>query len=204
LDKQQAERALAIIRGVIENTREDLVAHNWGLIWLIHAFVNAAGFAAIGLFAERPGRSIVWYLVPLAVVAAVDLTIVLALVDRDRGVRSFIEFQLHGIWTTFILFSLAMAAVLHINGAPPRLFGPLMAATSGIGFAMMGVLFARPFFALSAAFLIVTLVAALPGSAVVQWYLIAAVWWMATFVPGVLFFRERRRRLRDRHQTRVL
>lgn len=204
MDKQQAEQALSIIRGVIENTREDLVAHNWGLIWMVHAFTNGAAFASIGLFAERLDRPIFWYLVPLAVVAAVDLAIVAALVDRDRGVRSFIEWQLHGIWTTFIVFSLAVAAILQLSGASPTLFGPLIAATSGIGFAMMGVVFSSRFLALAAAFLLVALVTPLPAVAAFQWYVIAAAWWVASFVPGVIMFRERKRRMRDERRTQIL
>ena len=108
MEKEQAEKALQIIRQVIENTRDDLIDRNWGLIWMVHAFTNSAAFAAIGLFAEQQGRPIFWYLVPLAAVAVVNLAIVVVLADRDRGVRSPIEWQLHGIWTTFIVFTLAL------------------------------------------------------------------------------------------------
>jgi len=204
MDRQQAEKALAIIRGVIENTREDLAAHNWGLIWMVHAFTNSAAFAAIGLLAERHNRPIIWYLVPLAVVAVVNLVIVAALADRDRGVRSVIEYQLHGIWTTFIVFTLAIAAILHLAGASPKLFGPLIAATSGIGFAMMGVVFSHRFLGLAAAFLLVALVTPLSAVSAVVWYLIAGVWWVAMFVPGIILFRERRRRKRDERRTQIL
>ena len=203
MDKEQAEKALAIVRGVIENTREDLVAHNWGLIWIIHAFTNSAAFVAIA-FVEQQQRPIFWYLVPLGVVAVVNLVIVTALIDRDRGVRSVIEFQVHGIWNTFTIFTLAIAAILYLTGAPPRLFGPLIATTSGIGFAMMGVVFSYRFFPLAAAFLLVALITPLPVVAPFTWYLIAAVWWTAMFVPGITLFRERQRRLRDERRPRIL
>ena len=78
VDKQQAEEALSIIRDVIANTREDLVAHNWGAIWLVHAFTNAAAFASIGWFVERRQLPLVWYLVPMAIVAAVNLLFIAA------------------------------------------------------------------------------------------------------------------------------
>ena len=42
MDKDQAERALAIIRGVIDNTRDDLIARNWGVIWMTHSFINSS------------------------------------------------------------------------------------------------------------------------------------------------------------------
>ena len=204
MDKKQAQEALAIIRGVIENTREDLVAHNWGLIWMVQAFTNSAAFASIGVFVESQNRPIFWYLVPLAVVAGVNLVIVAALADRDRGVRSVIEYQLHGIWTTYIIFTLAIAAIVHLAGASPRLFGPLIATTSGIGFAMMGVVFYRQFLGLAAAFLLVALVTPLSAVSAFVWYLIAGVWGAAMFLPGIILFRERRRRMRDERRAQIL
>ena len=45
LKKDKAEKALAIIRDVIKNTRDDLVAHNWNVIWMIYAFVIFSGAA---------------------------------------------------------------------------------------------------------------------------------------------------------------
>jgi len=204
MDKEQAERALAIVRGIVENTREDLAAHNWGLIWMLHAFTNSAAFAAVGVLIERQQRPVFYYLIPLGVVAVVNLMIVAALADRDRGVRSVIEYQLHGIWVTFIIFTVAIAAILYLAQVTPTLFGPLIAITSGIGFAMMGVLFASRFFILAIAFLLVGLIAPLPRVAPVTWYLIAAVWWVASFVPGVIFNRERKRRLRQDRRPQIL
>ena len=114
MDRDQAEKTLRIIRDVIQSTHEDLVSHNWGLIWIVHSVTNGAAFAAIGLWAEARELSLFWYLVPLAVVAAVNLLVIALLMERDSGVRSFVEWQVNGIWTAFILFSLAGAAVLYL------------------------------------------------------------------------------------------
>src|SRR5438552_19041947 len=40
VDRDQAEKTLRIIRDVIQSTHEDLVAHNWGLIWIVHSVTN--------------------------------------------------------------------------------------------------------------------------------------------------------------------
>jgi hypothetical protein len=203
LNREEAEKALGIIRTVIQNTREDLVAHNWGQIWMIHAFFNAAACFA-GWWVERQELPIFWYLVPLGIDAAVNITIVALLVKRDQGVRSFVEWQIHGIWVTFIVFTLAGAAALQLSGAPPWLFGPLFAMTSGIGFAMMGVVFSRQFPS-AIAFLVITLISPLlrewPGS---QWGLIGVAWWCAMFFPGLSMYREKKRRLCDESTARIL
>jgi hypothetical protein len=203
LNRAEAEKALGIIRTVIQNTHEDLVAHNWGQIWMVHAFCNAAACFA-GWYVESQELPVFWYLVPLAATAVVNITVVVLLVKRDQGVRSFVEWQIHGIWWTFILFTLAGAVALELSNAPPWLFGPLFAMTSGIGFAMTGVMFSRQFPS-AVAFLLVTLVCPLlhrwPGT---QWGLIGLTWGCALFFPGLNMYRENQRRSRDASPTHIL
>jgi len=202
MEKDDAERALSIIRQVIQNTHEDLVAHNWGLIWIIHAFTNAAAFVAIGAWAEAGEMAIVWYLVPLAIVAAVNLSIVAIYRERDRGVQSPIEWQIHGIFTAFIIVSLAGAAMLHLQNQP-KLFCPLMAMNASFSFAVMGVVFYRAFFGVAALFMVAGLVAPLVGP-VVQWYVLGGAWWVALMAPGVILHLERQRRETDDERSQIL
>jgi uncharacterized iron-regulated membrane protein len=37
-----------------------------------------------------------------------------------------------------------------------------------------------------------------------QWYLLAALWWLALLVPGVVLHREKLRRLADDSHPRIL
>lgn len=201
MDRLEAEKALGIIRQVIHNTRDDLIAHNWGLIWIIHSFTNFAG-TACGTLIDRHKLPVYWYLVPLGVLAVVNIAVVQLLVARDRGVRSFVEWQIHGIWVTFIVFTVAAVPVLYWAGVQPTLFGPVFALTSGIGFAMMGVVFYRKFLACAALFLAVALAAVLWPE--VQWWLIGLAWWSSMLIPGVAMFRERRRRQQVGGETRIL
>ena len=202
MNREEAEEALGIIRKVVQNTREDLVARNWGLIWMVHAFTNLAAFLAIALFVEGAGLPILWYLVPLVVVAVVDLGTVTLLARRETGVRSYIEWQLHGIWTTFIAFSGLAAVLLYVSGVPPTLFCPLLALTSGIGFAMMGVIFYRRYFVFAALFAAIVILAPLMPQ--VQWVVFGLVWWAAMFIPGFIMHRERQARLQRGPEARFL
>jgi hypothetical protein len=200
LNREEAEKALGIIRNVIQNTREDLVAHNWGLLWMIHAFTNAAACLA-GWYVESQGRPVVWYLVPLAAAGLFNIVSVLFLAERDHGVRSYVQWQIHGIWVTFIVFTAAFALVMHLSGTDPKLFGSVFAMTSGIGFAMMGVVFARQWVF---AFLFLAVMLAGPYLPGVQWGLIGLLWWAAMFLPGLSMHREKRRRAHDATATRIL
>lgn len=200
MNREEAEKALGIIRTVIQNTREDLVAHNWGQIWMIHAFTNLAACLG-GWYVESQEWSLFWYLLPLGAVAVVNFLIILLLITRDQGVRSYVEWQIHGIWVTFIVFTLAGAAALHLSGASPRLFGPLFAMTSGIGFSMMGVVFNRQF---PYAVYFLAILPACPLLPRVQWGLIGLGWWCAMFFPGLSMYREKRRRSQDGSATAIL
>jgi hypothetical protein len=203
VNREDAEKALGIIRQVIHNTREDLVAHNWGQIWLVHAFFDLAA-CLVGGYAEWRGWPLIWYMIPFGVNALANLVVAALLARRDTGVRSYVEWQIYGIWVTFMVFTLAGAVVLLLGGAEPWLFGPLLALTSGFGFAMMGVVFSRQFPA-TVAFLLIALISPLlrqwPGT---QWLLIGAAWWCAMFFPGLSMYRELRQRMRDESSARIL
>ena len=201
MDRNEAERALSIIREVIQNTRDDLTAHNWGLIWIVHAFTNSTG-SAFGALIDTKGLPVTWYLLPLGILAAVNLIVVRLLMVRDLGVRSFVEWQLHGIWITFIIFSLAAVLVLHLAGAKPTLYGPVFAMGCGMSFALMGVVFNKQFFAVAVLFMVVMLVAA--AWQPIQWYVIGAAWFVAMFIPGVIMHREKLRRQKHGDQTRIV
>jgi hypothetical protein len=204
LNREDAEKALGIIRTVIQNTREDLVAHNWGLLWMIHSFTNGAACLAGWYFETqlpREDQSVVWYLIPLAAAALFNIVTVLLLAHRDQGVRSYVQWQIHGIWVSFIVFTAGFAVVLHTAGADPKLFGPVFAMTSGFGFAMMGVVFARQF---PFAFLFFAVMLAGPLLPGLQWGLIGLLWWAAMFLPGLSMHREKLRRIRDASTTRIL
>lgn len=201
MNRDDAEKALGIIRTVIQNTRDDLVSHNWGMIWMIHSFLNLAA-CLCGWYVEANGWPVWAYLIPLGINGVLNIVVVQTLVKRDQGIRSYVEWQIHGIWTTFILFTGAGAVMLYLSDAPPRIFGSLFAMTSGIGFAMMGVVFYRqlPY---AIAMLIVMLVGPLlpPGP---QWGLIGLVWWCSMFLTGLSMHRENLQRGRDVHAGRIL
>lgn len=202
MNREEAEKVLGLVRTVIQNTREDLVAHNWGLIWIVHAFTNLAACWA-GAWIDLHDPTVLEYLVPFAVVAVVDILVVVFLITRDHGVRSYVEWQLHGIWWSFVVFTVAGAVALWLYDAPPQMFAPLFALTSGFSFAMMAVVFSRqlPFAILFVAILLVGPLIKQPG---LEWVLIGIAWWGAMFFPGLSMHREKLRRGADATTTRIL
>jgi len=193
LDQDQAEEALSLIRKVVDETRDDLVAQNWGLLWMLHAFVNLTAFVVVGVVVVPRDLPVWWQLVPMAAAGAIDGVLVLLLADRDRGIRSFVEAQMHGVWTTFIVATGLANLALHFGGADPDLFVLVVTLTSGIGFATMGVLFHARFFGVAAVFALALLTSPLLGAAV-SWVVLGAVWGLTLFSSGLLMHRARSRR----------
>jgi hypothetical protein len=151
---------------------------------------------------DRQELPVPWYLIPLSVVALIDILLVLFLTERDRGVRSFVEWQLWGIWVVFIVFILAGTAVLQLSGASSLLFCPLFAMTSGLSVAMMGIVFYRRFLIYAAMFVVVMVFATMVPS--VQWWLVGVAWWCTMFIPGLSMYRERKGRQQESDDARIL
>ncbi|MEX2315617.1 MAG: hypothetical protein WD669_00590 [Pirellulales bacterium] len=201
MDQHQAEKSLEIIRSVIENTRDDLIERNWGMIWIVHSFINFAACAS-GAWIDSRGFSVLWYALPLAVITFLNIIVVLLFMSRERGVRSYVEWQLWAIWIVFGVFTVLAIVTLHLTGANPSLFAPLFSINCGICFAMMGIVFYKRFLAVGALFLLVTLLAAwMPN---LQWWLIGAAWWLAMFVTGLSAHREFLLRRQHVERTTIL
>ena len=49
MDREEATRALELLRQVVTQARDDTALQNWGRIWMIHAFTNGGGFVATNL-----------------------------------------------------------------------------------------------------------------------------------------------------------
>jgi hypothetical protein len=202
MKKEEAERALAIIRQVVEHTRDDLVEQNWGLLWMLHAFTNLAAFVADGLVIEARGLPARWYLAPLAVVATVNVGLIVALSPRDRGARSFVEVQMNGIWLSFIGLTALAALAIDVWGLPPRAFFPVIAVGSATGFATMSVVFHRRFLLASAGFVGALFAGAYLG--VHRWTLLGVVWWATLFPLGLSMHRARLARAGRPAAARIL
>lgn len=191
MERQDAERALALIRKVVDQTKDDLVEQNWGLLWMIHAFVNLGAFVAIGLVVEARGLALPFYLAPLAAAGVIDGVIMLLLGHRDRGIKSFVEWQMHGIWGTFIVSTGLANLALFFAGAPPELFAYVVALTSGISFAMMGVVFTPRFFAVAALFALALASFPFVSMTGARWVVIGVLWWLTLFGAGAAMHRIR-------------
>lgn len=194
MERDEAEAALGLIRKVVEQTRDDLVAQNWGLLWMLHAFSNFAAFATIGLVVEARALPLPFYLAPLVVAGVVNAITILLFSRRDQGLRSFVEQQMHGIWGGFIVGTGIAGLALHLAHAPPSVFVYVVALTSGLSFSMMGAVFTPKFFGVGAAFGAALLAFPWLPTGASRWLVLGGLWWCTLFFVGLTMHRIRTRR----------
>jgi hypothetical protein len=192
MDREEATRALEVLRKVVGQARDDTAMQNWGLVWIVQGFVNGGAFAATNALLDR-GVVEPWPFATMwAVAIGLDVGIVMAL-RRDRaGVRSFVEGQLWAIWTVFIGAVSMLAVLNHVMGLRTFFLGPVIGVLAAVAFATMGSIVGRRWYVAAAVFAATAVVMALWSAR--QFYILAAVWGGAQIVTGWQLDRERRRR----------
>lgn len=200
VDREEATRALEVLRKVVGQTRDDSAMQNWGRKWMLQAFVNGGAFAATnalldhGVFEPWPFATL-W-----GAAIGLDLLIVLTLARRRSGVRSFVETQIWTIWTTFIAAVSLVALLNHAMGLRTFFLGPVIGALAGVAFATMGSILGRKWFVIAGVFAVTSIVMAYYSAQ--QFYVLAVVWGCTQFAAG--FGLERARRGAEPSAARIV
>lgn len=194
MNREEANQALDLIRRVVAQARDDSALQNWGVIWMFHAFANAAGFAATNRLWTAGHRAPGPYALLWAGVLAFNIVSIFVLKRGEQaGARSFIERQVWAIWTTFIAGMVLVSVINWLLGLD-RLFMPAVACVLfATAFAMMGALMGRVWYAVAVAFALVALgMTQVPDHA---FDVLAVVSFATQFGGGLALHRARRRRL---------
>lgn len=194
MNREEANQALELLRRVVTQARDDTALQNWGVIWMLHAFSNGAGFAATNWLWSQGHRGPGPYALLWACVLAFNFVTILALKrGQTAGARSFIERQIWAIWTTFVAGMVVLALVNWLLGLD-RLFMPAVACIlHATAFSMMGALMGRVWYAPAALFAVAALVMTqVPEHA---FSLLGAMWFASQFSGGLALHRARQRRL---------
>jgi len=190
VNREEATEALAVLRNVVSQARDDTALQNWGVIWVLHGLLNGGGFVgthyllAAG-YLDPPPFAAMW-----GAIITVDLLVAVGLKKRRAGVRTFVETQLWTIWTTFICAVSLLAVLNHLMGLATMFLGPVIGVLGAVGFASMGSLMGRRWY-LASGLLSVTAIA-MAAFHEVQFLILGGVWAGAQVVGGILLDRKRR------------
>lgn len=193
MDREEAAQALAVLRTVVSQARDDTALQNWGVIWIVHGVLNGGGFIGTHFLLAAGHTDPPPFIGMWGVIIAVDLLATVVLKKRRAGVRTFVETQLWSIWTTFIAAVSLLAVLNHLMGLATFFLGPVIGVLGAIGFASMGSLMGRRWYAGTIAFAITAILMA--SFHEVQFLILGAAWMVAQVVGGILLDRERRRQL---------
>ena len=194
MKREEANQALELIRRVVAQARDDSALQNWGVIWMLHAFVNAAGFVATNRLWTAGHRTPGPYALLWAGVLTFNMVSIFVLKrGQTAGARSFVERQIWAIWTTFIAGMVLVAVINWLLGLD-RLFMPAVACVLfATAFSMMGALMGRVWFVVAGAFALAAVgMTQVPDHA---FDILAVAWFATQFGGGFALQRARRRRL---------
>lgn len=190
MNRDEAFEALEYLRRVVKETRDDSALQNWGVIWMIHAFTNGAGFMLTGWMLDHGRRTPPPYILLWTVIIAVNLGSIALLRRRRAGARTFVETQLWAIWSAFVAAVAVSAFLNYLLGLDRIFLGPVIAVLAAVAFASMGSLMGSQWYGAAVLFLAAAFVMTLLPAW--QFYILGAVWLVTKLTVGWLLDRSRR------------
>jgi len=195
VNRQEAAEALALLRKVVGQARDDTTLQNWGVIWMLHAVTNGAGFALTSVLMWQ-GYETPWpYALLWSAILPVNILSIFFLKSRTAGARTFIETQIWVIWLTFIATVILTGLLNHVSGFRVFTLGPILAVLSAFAFSMMGGVMGRRWFWVAGLFALGSVsMAAWPRW---QFIILAGLWSGCQFTAGILLHTAKLRRVRS-------
>lgn len=197
MNREEAEKALALLRSVVSQARDDTALQNWGRIWIVHALTNGAAFASTQLLLWRDEQRRWPFAALWSMVLVFNIGSIFVLKARRAGAKTFIENQIWSIWLSFIGAVMLLAVVNDLMGLRLLALGPVISILSAFGFSMMGAIMGRRWYLGTAIFGAMALaMAAWPRY---QYLLLGVVWCVAQLVGGFWLEIDKRRTRASAH-----
>jgi hypothetical protein len=193
MDREDAQKALELLRSVVSQARDDTALQNWGVIWVIHAFTNSAAFIGTNILLWHKMESRYLYAALWGALVVINIGVIFVLKSRRSGAKTFIENQIWAIWLTFIVAVILVAVVNDLLGMPLFGLGPVIAILSAVGFSSMGAVMGRRWFIGTAVFSLSALAMALAPQW--QFILLGGVWGVAQLAGGIWLISDKKKRL---------
>jgi hypothetical protein len=197
MNREEATRALELLRTVVTQARDDTALQNWGVIWIVHALTNGAAFSTTQILLWRGHQSRWPFIFLWSVTVVANIGLILLLKARRAGAKTFIENQIWSIWLSFIGAVMLLSVVNDLMGLRLLVLGPVISILSAFGFSMMGAIMGRRWYLGSAVFAAASLaMAAVPHY---QYLLLGLIWCVAQMVGGMWLEIDKRRRASSAH-----
>lgn len=193
MDRQEATEALALLRTVVSQARDDTTLQNWGVIWMIHAVTNGGGFCFTNWMMWQNYDTPWPYVALWSVIVVINIGSIFLLKKQTAGTRTFIESQIWNIWNAYIVAVVLTGLINHIGGFRIFTLGPAIGVLTAYAFAMMGAVIGRVWYWLAGLFGVASLcMAAWPDW---QFIILGVLFGICQFVAGLQMHRARLKQL---------
>jgi eukaryotic-like serine/threonine-protein kinase len=177
---------------MLRETHHIGVLENWGLLWIWHSL---ATLVLCLLTQVMAWSNVTDHLAYLAIwsVGLIAWGMILWRLRRRAGPVLFVERQLAHAWASGVCASIGMFVIEWTMGLPVLKLSPALAVAAGMIFVFKaGILSGRFYVTAAALFLTATIMAAVPQAAQL---LLGTVTAAAFLIPGIKYYRVRRRRI---------
>jgi serine/threonine-protein kinase len=183
------------IERTFRETHHAVVLEDWGLLWMWHSLCTLVLCTVTQIMAWSGVQNHGAYLALWSVGLIGWGSIFWSLRKRAGPVR-FVERQIAHAWAAGICASIGMFVIEVLMGLPALTFSPVLAIAAGMVFLVKaGVLSGSFYLAAIAMFATAVLMAIFPQVSILLFGIVTA---LCFFVPGLKYYRQRRRRLEPR------
>ncbi len=193
MDREEAAGTLELLRKVVAKARDDTAAENWGVIWMVHAVSNAAGFFGTHLLLASGHLTPGPYVVLWGVALAFNFGSMARFRRKNASSGSFIEKQIWSIWTTFIVAMSLTAIANYLVGLTVIFMPEVTCVLVAVSFSTMGSMMGGWWYVPAIVWgLMALLIASIPRDA---FALLGALWLVTQGTGGIFLERARRAKL---------
>ncbi len=179
---------------MLRPTHHAEVLENWGLLWMWHSLKILLLCAVTQWLAWR-GEDRHWVYLALWSIGLVAWGAIFWALRRRAGPITFVERQIAHSWAAGVSASIALFVVEIALGLPVLRLSPLLAVFAGMVFLVKaGTLSGSFYFTAAMFFITALLMARLPEYGLLLFGVVSAA---SFFVPGLKYYRQRRRALRS-------
>ena len=196
MDREEAAGTLELLRKVVARARDDTAAENWGVIWMVHAVSNAAGFFGTHLLLRSGHVTPGPYVLLWATALGFNFATMVPFRKKNASSGSFIEKQIWSIWTIFIVAMSLTAIVNYLVGLTVIFMPEVSCILVAVAFATMGSMMGGWWYVPAAVWAFMALVIARFSQD--AFALLGALWLVTQGSGGILLERARRRKLAPR------
>jgi hypothetical protein len=188
----QTGRFSDVVSRWLRETHHAAVLENWGLLWMWHSLALLVLCLLTSWLYRRgfdtPGPYLALWVGGLAVWAPIFLAL-----RRRAGPVTFVERQIVHVWAGSVIANTALFVVEYLLRLPVLTLSPVLGLTSGMVFVVKGGILSGTFYFQAAALFLTAGIMAAMGDASASVTLFGVVSAACFFIPGLKYYRQRRR-----------